>query len=38
VGRSRARAVSPVPRQTIETLKEDAKWLKNPTASGTTSS
>jgi hypothetical protein len=38
VGRSRARAISPVPRQTIETLKEDAKWLKNPTASGTTSS
>jgi len=37
VGRSRARTVSPVPRQTIETLKEDAKWLKNPTASETTS-
>ena len=36
-GRSRARTVSPVPRQTMETLKEDAQWLKNPTASGTTS-
>jgi hypothetical protein len=38
VGRSRARTVSPVPRQTIDTLKEDAQWLKNPTSSGTTSS
>jgi hypothetical protein len=37
-GRSRARTVSPMPRQTIETLKEDAQWLKNPTASETTSS
>jgi F0F1-type ATP synthase assembly protein I len=38
VARGQVRTVSPVPRQTIETLKEDAKWLKNPTASGTTSS
>jgi nitrate/nitrite transporter NarK len=30
-GRQRWRAVSPVPRQTVETLKEDARWLKNPT-------
>ena len=37
VGRNRARAVSMVPRQTIETLKEDAQWLKNPTRSETTS-
>jgi hypothetical protein len=37
-GRNKARTVSPVPRQTVETLKEDAQWLKNPTASGTTSS
>jgi hypothetical protein len=37
-GRRRARTVSPMPRQTIETLKEDAQWLKNPTASETTSS
>jgi hypothetical protein len=36
-GRARARTVSPVPQKTMETLKEDAKWLKNPTASGTTS-
>jgi hypothetical protein len=25
------RTVSPVPQQTVETLKEDAQWLKNPT-------
>jgi nitrate/nitrite transporter NarK len=30
-GRRRLRTVSPVPRQTVETLKEDAQWLKNPT-------
>jgi hypothetical protein len=30
-GRRKLRAVSPVPRQTVETLKEDAQWLKNPT-------
>jgi len=30
-GRNRLRSVSPVPRQTVDTLKEDAKWLKNPT-------
>ena len=30
-GRSRLRTVSPMPRQTVDTLKEDAKWLKNPT-------
>ena len=30
-GRQRLRAVSPVPQQTVETLKEDAQWLKNPT-------
>jgi hypothetical protein len=29
-GRNRLRTVSPVPRQTVETLKEDAQWLKNP--------
>ena len=37
VGRTKAKTVSAVPRQTLETLKEDAKWLKNPTASETTS-
>ncbi len=30
-GRRKLRAVSPVPEQTVETLKEDARWLKNPT-------
>jgi len=30
-GRSKLRTVSPVPRQTVETMKEDAQWLKNPT-------
>jgi hypothetical protein len=30
-GRKRLRTVSPVPRQTVETIKEDAQSLKNPT-------
>lgn len=30
-GRSRMRQVDPMPRRTVETLKEDAQWLKNPT-------
>jgi hypothetical protein len=30
-GRKRLRTVDPVPRQTVDTIKEDAKWLKNPT-------
>jgi hypothetical protein len=30
-GRRRLRTVDPVPRQTVDTLKEDAQWLKNPT-------
>jgi uncharacterized membrane protein YqjE len=30
-GRARMRTVSPVPKQTVETLKEDAQWLKHPT-------
>jgi hypothetical protein len=38
IGRGQARTVSPVPQQTVETLKEDAKWLKNPTRSETISS
>jgi hypothetical protein len=29
-GRKRMRMVDPVPRRTVETLKEDAQWLKNP--------
>jgi hypothetical protein len=31
IGRNRLRTVSPMPRQTVETLKEDAQWLKHPT-------
>jgi uncharacterized membrane protein YqjE len=28
-GRERLRTVSPIPRQTVETVKEDAAWLRN---------
>jgi hypothetical protein len=31
VGRKKLRTVDPVPRQTVDTIKEDAQWLKNPT-------
>ena len=35
-GKERVEAVgSAAPRQTIETLKEDAQWAKHPTTSGT---
>lgn len=30
-GRKRLKTVDPVPRRTVETIKEDAQWLKNPT-------
>jgi len=30
-GRRTLRTVSPVPQRTVQTLKEDAQWLKNPT-------
>jgi len=30
-GRKRLKTVDPMPRRTADTLKEDAKWLKNPT-------
>lgn len=30
-GRKKLRGVDPMPRRTVETLKEDARWLKNPT-------
>jgi hypothetical protein len=30
-GRAKLRTVSPVPRLTVETLKEDAQWLRHPT-------
>jgi Putative Actinobacterial Holin-X, holin superfamily III len=31
-GRPRLRSISPIPRQTIQTLKEDIAWLRKPTA------
>jgi hypothetical protein len=31
VGKNRIKNVDPVPRRTVETMKEDAQWLKNPT-------
>lgn len=31
-GRRQAAAIDPVPRQTVETLKEDARWAKNRTS------
>ncbi len=30
-GRKKLKDVDPMPRRTVETLKEDAQWLKNPT-------
>ena len=30
-GRQRLRAVSPIPQKTVQTLKEDVQWLRNPT-------
>jgi putative superfamily III holin-X len=30
-GRTKLKTVDPVPHRTVDTLKEDAKWLKNPT-------
>lgn len=30
-GRNRLKTVAPMPRRTVDTLKEDAQWLKNPT-------
>jgi tetrahydromethanopterin S-methyltransferase subunit C len=31
IGRNRLKTVDPTPRRTVETIKEDAQWLKNPT-------
>jgi Putative Actinobacterial Holin-X, holin superfamily III len=31
VGRKRLKTVDPMPHRTVETIKEDAQWLKNPT-------
>jgi hypothetical protein len=30
-GKKRLKTVDPVPRRTVDTIKEDAQWLKNPT-------
>ncbi|WP_433824537.1 phage holin family protein [Actinoplanes sp. CA-015351] len=30
-GRNKLKTVDPVPHRTVDTLKEDAQWLKNPT-------
>ena len=31
MGRNKLKTVDPVPRRTVDTLKEDAQWIKNPT-------
>jgi hypothetical protein len=31
-GRKQLKTVDPVPRRTVDTIKEDAQWLKNPTS------
>jgi hypothetical protein len=31
-GRKKLKNVDPVPRRTVDTIKEDAQWLKNPTS------
>jgi len=31
-GRKKLKHVDPVPHRTVDTIKEDAKWLKNPTS------
>lgn len=36
-GRKQLRKISPMPRQTVETLKEDASWAREQTRSDTTS-
>src|SRR3954447_5374094 len=33
-GRKKLKDVDPTPRRTVETIKEDAQWLKNPTGQG----
>jgi hypothetical protein len=30
-GRNKLKTVDPMPRRTVDTIKEDARWLKNPT-------
>jgi len=31
IGRNKLKTVDPMPRRTVDTIKEDAQWLKNPT-------
>jgi len=31
-GRKKLKTVDPVPHRTVDTIKEDAQWLKNPTS------
>jgi hypothetical protein len=31
IGRNRMKEVDPVPRQTVETLREDAQWVRDQT-------
>jgi len=31
-GRNKLKTVDPVPHRTVDTIKEDAQWLKNPTS------
>jgi hypothetical protein len=31
-GRKKLKTVDPMPRRTVDTIKEDAEWLKNPTS------
>lgn len=31
IGRNKLKTVDPMPRRTVDTIKEDARWLKNPT-------
>jgi len=31
MGRKQLKTVDPMPRRTVDTIKEDAQWLKNPT-------
>jgi hypothetical protein len=31
VGRKKLKTVDPMPHRTVDTIKEDAQWLKNPT-------
>lgn len=37
VGKSRVSAINPKPEETVETMKENVQWVKQPTRSGMTS-